>query len=340
MKKVIVRINDNYSIDSATTEILKLYGYLSFVEQFRSFQIIAFNCPAAYQGNLLTQLKALNVVKNATWDVVAYETTPMPTLSSLTVETSGSTTINTPASGQATSNTRALTTTGSGTIYVKVQNIGGSNFYVFSQTQGGTYTRQYNQPGFLQGGTYTFDQSDSTNTNHPLRFSETQDGTWTTGGTALTAGVSVTGTPGTDGATTVTVSSSTPTILYYYCTQHSGMGRVSTVPDRWGTVNIFDYWHLDRITKQDRQYLNRQFSQGSNSTGDGVDLYVIDTGVRGASRPTGNNAALHPELYDPDFVSDLNGTAEQQNYRVEQLSHYSGAYGSNNEDDNLSLIHI
>ena len=334
MKKVIVRINDNYSIDSATTEILKLYGYLSFVEQFRSFQIITFNCPAAYQGNLLTQLKALNVVKNATWDVVAYETTPMPTLSSLTVETSGSTTINTPASGQATSNTRALTTTGSGTIYVKVQNIGGSNFYVFSQTQGGTYTRQYNQPGFLQGGTYTFDQSDSTNTNHPLRFSETQDGTWTTGGTALTAGVSVTGTPGTDGATTVTVSSSTPTILYYYCTQHSGMGRVSTVPDRWGTVNIFDYWHLDRITKQDRQYLNRQFSQGSNSTGNGVDLYVIDTGVRGASRPTGNNAALHPELYDPDFVSDLNGTAEQQNYRVEQLSHYSGAYGSNNEDDN------
>ena len=159
MKKVIVRINDNYSIDSATTEILKLYGYLSFVEQFRSFQIITFDCPAAYQGNLLTQLKALNVVKNATWDVVAYETTPMPTLSSLTVKTSGSTTINTPASGQATSNTRSLTTTGSGTIYVKVQNIGGSNFYVFSQTQ---------------GGTYTFDQSDATNTNHPLRFSETQ----------------------------------------------------------------------------------------------------------------------------------------------------------------------
>ena len=334
MKKVIVRINDNYSIDSATTEILKLYGYLSFVEQFRSFQIIAFNCPAAYQSNLLAQLKALNVVKNATWDVVAYETTPMPTLSSLTVKTSGSTTINTPASGQATSNTRSLTTTGSGTIYVKVQNIGGSNFYVFSQTQGGTYTRQYNQPGFLQGGTYTFDQSDSSNATHPLRFSETQDGTWTTGGTELTAGVSVTGTPGTDGATTVTVSSSTPTILYYYCTQHSGMGRVSVTPDRWGTVNIFDYWHLDRITKQDRQYLNRQFSQSTNSSGDGVDIYVIDTGVRGASRPTGNNAALHPELYDPDFVTDLNGTAEQQNYRVYQMSHYSGAYGSNNEDDN------
>ena len=103
---------------------------------------------------------------------------------------------------------------------------------------------------------------------------------------------------------------------------------------RFGTVSIHDYWHLDRITKQDRQYLNRQFSQSTNADADGVDLYVIDTGVRGASRPTGNNAALHPELYDPDFVTDLNGTAEQQDYRVYQMPHYAGSYGSNNEDDN------
>jgi plastocyanin len=274
-------------------------------------------------------------VKNATWDAEVYAGDPMPTEASLAVETSGSNSINTPASGQATSNTRNITTSGSGTIYVKVQNIGGSDFFVFSQTQGGTYSRFYNQTGFMQGGTYSFDQSDSTNNGHPFRFSETQDGTHTTGGTGeLTAGVSVTGTPGTDGATTLTVSSSTPSILYFYCSVHPGMGRIATSPlDRYGTINIHDYWHLDRITKQDRQYLNRQFSQSSNADGDGVDIYIIDSGVRGASRPTGNNAALHPELYDPDFVTDLNGTAEQQNYRVEQLSHYAGSYGSNNEDD-------
>ena len=333
MKKVIVRVSDNYNLDQAAAAILKLYGYLSFGESFRSFSIITFDCPEKYGSNLLTQLRALNVVKNATWDSEVYSLDPMPTESSLAVETSGSANINTPASGQATSNTRSLTTTGSGTLYVKVQNIGGSNFFVFSQTQGGTYSRIYNQTGFLQGGTYTFDQSDSSNATHPLRFSETPDGTWTTGGTELTAGVSVTGSPGTNGATTVTISSSTPSILYYYCTQHSGMGRISSAPDRYGTINVHDYWHLDRITKQDRQYLNRQFSQTSNGSGDGVDIYIIDSGVRGASRPTGNNAALHPELYDPDFVSDLNGTAEQQNYRVNQLSHYSGAYGTNNEDD-------
>ena len=334
MKKVIVRINDNYSIDQACAAILKLYGYLSFVEQFRTFQIITFDCPAANQSNIISQLRALNVVKNATWDAEVYAGDPMPEEATLTVDTSGTTTVNTDGETTATSNTRSLTTTGSGVIYVKVQNINGSDYFVFAQTQSGSYARIYNQLGFMQGGTYTFDQSDSSNNGHPFRFSETPDGTHTTGGTGnLSSGVSVTGTPGTDGQTVLTVSSTTPSILYYYCATHAGMGRYTATPDRYGTVNIHDYWHLDRITKQDRQYLNRQFSQSTNSTGDGVDLYILDSGVRGASRPTGNNAALHPELYDPDFVTDLNGTAEQQNYRVFQLGHFSGTYGTNNEDD-------
>ena len=334
MKKVIVRVSDNYSIDQAAAAILKLYGYLTFVESFRTFQIISFECPARYESNVVSQLNALNVVKKATFDKEVYAGDPIPTESTLTVDTSGSTSNNN-AEGEATSNTRNLTTTGSGTIYVKVQNIGGANFYVYSQTQGGTYNRFANQLGFLQGGTYTFDQSDSSNATHGLRFSETPDGIWTTGGTGtFSTGVTVTGTAGTDGQTTIQVTSATPSILYPYCINHPGMNRYSVSPDRFGTINIHDFWHLDRITKQDRQYLNRQFSQSNNGSGDGVDIYIIDSGVRGASRPTGNNAALHPELYDPDFVTDLNGTAEQQNYRVEQLSHYGGAYGSNNEDDN------
>ena len=336
MKKVIVRINDTYNIDQAVSSILKLYGYLSFVESFRSFQIITFDCPAIYESNLISKLRALSVVKNATWDAEVYAGDPMSTEASLAVDTSGSTSNNTDGETTATSNTRSLTTSGSGTLYVKVQNISGSDYFVFSQTQGGSYSRFANQTGFMQGGTYTYDQSDSTNSGHPLRFSETPDGTHTTGGTGnLSAGVTVTGAPGTNGQTVLTVGSTTPSILYYYCSSHPGMGRYTSDPfDRFGTINIHDYWHLDRITKQDRQYLNRQFSQSSNSSGDGVDIYIIDSGVRGASRPTGNNAALHPELYDPDFVSDLNGTAEQQNYRVEQLGHYAGSYGTNNEDDN------
>jgi len=183
MKKVIVRINDNYSIDQACAGILSLYGYLSFVESFRSFQIVTFDCPAIYESNLLTKLKALNVVKNATWDAQVYSGDPMPEEATLTVDTSGSASLHTDGETTATSNTRTLTTSGSGTMYVKVQNISGNDFFTFSQTSGGTYSRFYNQSGFMQGGTYTFDQSDSSNNGHPFRFSATQDGTHTTGGT-------------------------------------------------------------------------------------------------------------------------------------------------------------
>ena len=333
MKRVVVRVSDTYSMDSAAAAILKLYGYLTFVESFRSFSIITFDCPEKYSSGLLEKLNALGPVKKCTWDGEKFEVAPVDTGATLTVDNSSSLEINTSGETNTTANTRNLTTSGSGTIYVKVQNIGGQNLYVFSSSISGTYSVFANQTGFVQGGTYTFDQSDSSNATHPLRFSTTPDGVHITGGSEMTTGVSTTGTPGTNGTTVLTVSSATPSILYFYCVAHPGMGRYQVTPiARYGTVNIHDYWHLDRITKQDRQYLNGQYSY--TQAGDGVDIYVIDTGVRGASRPTGNNAALHPELYDPDFVSDLNGTSEQQNYRVFQLSHYAGAYGSNNEDDN------
>ena len=332
MKRVVVRVSDNYSMDSAAAAILKLYGYLTFVESFRSFSIITFDCPEKYSSGLLEKLNALGPVKQCTWDADDKFSTAPDEGATLTVETDDTLAVNTSGESSATRNTRNLTTSGSGTIYVKVQNISGQNLYVYGSSPSGSFSVYANQSGFVEGGTYSFDQSDPSNATHPLRFSEQHDGIHL-GGSEFTTGVTVTGTPGTDGVTRVNISSSTPSILFPYCSAHPGMGRYQVSPiARYGTINIHDFWHLDRLTKQDRQYLNRQYSY--SQAGDGVDIYVIDTGVRGASRPTGNNAALHPELYDPDFVTDLNGTAEQQNYRVEQLSHYAGSYGSNNEDDN------
>ena len=79
------------------------------------------------------------------------------------------------------------------------------------------------------GLTYKFDQSDSSNGNHPLRFSSDSGNS-----TPYTIGVTASGTPGQVGAyTQIDVQSGAPSTLYYYCTNHSGMGGQANT-DGWG----------------------------------------------------------------------------------------------------------
>ena len=79
-----------------------------------------------------------------------------------------------------------------------------------------------------EGGIYKFDQSDSSNTGHPLRFSYTEDGTHGDG-QEYTLGVTTNGTPGTAGAYTKIVVPFGLHDLYYYCNVHPSYGGFANV---------------------------------------------------------------------------------------------------------------
>ena len=116
------------------------------------------------------------------------------------------------------------------TFTVTVVSTGSGNKYFIDGVQQDTVS-------LAEGYTYKFDQADSSNGTHPLRFSTTSDGTHNSG-SEYTTGVTTAGTPGSSGAyTQITVATSAPT-LYYYCTNHSGMGgQANTVEaNTWGVL--------------------------------------------------------------------------------------------------------
>ena len=94
-------------------------------------------------------------------------------------------------------------------------------------------------PGF----TYRFDQSDSTNNSHLIKFWRDANKT-----TAYTTGISDTGSAGTSGAyTDFTVTANTPMTLFYQCTNHSYMGGQiavlsDTSPKYVEVSNLDIYW--------------------------------------------------------------------------------------------------
>lgn len=102
---------------------------------------------------------------------------------------------------------------------VTVQSVSSGNRYFINGVQQPTLD-------LVEGETYRFNQNDSSNANHPLRFSTTSNGTHG-GGAEFTQGVTKVGISGnSDAYIQITVPIGTPT-LYYYCANHSLMGGIA-----------------------------------------------------------------------------------------------------------------
>tara|TARA_R110000787_G_scaffold33724_1_gene88131 strand:- start:12560 stop:13528 length:969 start_codon:yes stop_codon:yes gene_type:complete len=97
------------------------------------------------------------------------------------------------------------------TFYITVLSTGEGNRYAIDDVQGYYLA-------VAKGNTIILDQSDPSNANHPIALATSLDGT------TYSTGVTITGSPGTDGKLTWQVAASTPDTLYYKCSNHSGMG--------------------------------------------------------------------------------------------------------------------
>ena len=124
---------------------------------------------------------------------------------------------------------------------------------------------------------YRFDQSDSTNSTHPLRFYLDADKT-----TAFTTGVTTNGTAGSAGAyTQIDVDEDTPSILYYQCSSHSYMGNYALVP----ASNVIN--HTEAL-----------ISMPTSTT------TLVGTGTTDTLT---NKTLTEPKIADGGFIADANG---------------------------------
>ena len=133
---------------------------------------------------------------------------------------------------------------------------------------------------------YRFDQADSTNNGHPLRFYLEADKS-----TAYTTGVTTNGTPGNSGAyTQIAVDANTPNIVYYQCSSHSLMGNFANTISNYvnGALNVGTLLKMPdntsaKILVADGTSYQESAVSGDATIASGGALTLANSGVTAAS---------------------------------------------------------
>ena len=170
---------------------------------------------------LFTQFPVSSILKLSPGIDNTTTTVPQPIIGETTTTTVPQTTTTTVPQTTTTTvpQTTTTTTTTTTTVPQTTINVGVT---VASNGSGSVYFLNGSQDATINvttGNKYRFDLSDSSNINHPLRFSTTQNGS------EYNSNVTTNGVAGNPGAyIEIEITSNTPNQLYIYCINHFGMG--------------------------------------------------------------------------------------------------------------------
>ena len=169
--------------------------------------------------------------------------------------------------------TTYLTTVAAKTADHRYFGTGSSSGYFFDGIQSPIVT-------LTPGKTYFFDQSDSSNNSHPLRFYLESDKT-----TQITDGVTAGSvSAGTAGAgVTIVVGDSTPSVLHYQCSSHGYMGNAVT-----NTANVVNTNHDTRFggfLREGVKVTAAKLSDGANIDVENGNVFLFTTTETTTSTP-------------------------------------------------------